>query len=169
MRVVAILFGVLMMVGGFLALSYPTMAYLSIAWLIGICILLEAIGETASLIDRRKSGRVDPWTVVSTILSFIVGALLIFSIYADMLLSAILTYLISIWIIMLGIMSVLKGSRDRKSGNMGWLPTLLGLMMILFGIVGFFSPSIIAFSTGVFAGVAIILSGIALAAQAIAY
>jgi uncharacterized membrane protein HdeD (DUF308 family) len=169
MRAVAILMGILMIIGGFAAMMMPGMTFFSLSWLIGLCMIIESIGEIFTLADRRKSGAMDGWSVLSAVLSMIVGVALISSLYAREVLSSIFVYLIAAWIIVLGVMAIMKGRRDRESGGLSWLPTLLGLLMIFFGIIGIISPSIIAISTGMFAAIGIILTGISLSAAALSY
>ena len=169
MRVAAMLMGVIMIIGGFVAMMMPGMTFFSFSWLVGLCMIVESIGETLSLIDRKKSGNIDAWSVISAALSFIVGVVLISSLYAQEILASVFVYFIAAWIIILGILAILKGRQDQKSGNMGWLPTLLGFLMIFFGIIGLISPSMLAISTGMFAAIGIIITGISLSAAALSY
>lgn len=165
MRVVSIILGLLMIIGGAVALFMPSLTFFSLSWLIGICIVIESIGEAVSLIDMRKNGKSSAWGFISAALSLIVGIVLISSTFAQQLLSSVLVYFIAGWIIVLGVLAMLK----NKKGSLGWLSVIIGLLMIVFGVMGILSPTIIAISTGIFAGIAVLLSGVGLIATAVSY
>lgn len=158
-----------MIVAGFVAVFMSDMTFFALTWLIGLAMVVEGVGEIISLIDGRKEGKMDPWALIAAIISIILGAFIIFSEYAELVAASFIIYFVAAWLVVLGVLSVLKANRDRKEGGMGWLPLLIGLLMIAFGIIGIVSPSFIAVAISVFAGLSLILSGASLAAQAIAY
>lgn len=169
MRVVSVLMGVLLALTGAVALFMPELTFFSISWIIGISLIIESIGETISLMDRRKTGKASAWGFFSAAVSLIVGLVLISSIFAREVISSVLIYLIAGWVIVLGFLVVMKGIKDGKGGNFGWFSILIGLLMIAFGVLGIFSPAVIAVSTGMFAGIAVLLSGVSLIATSISY
>ncbi|MEG2711351.1 MAG: DUF308 domain-containing protein, partial [Clostridia bacterium] len=64
MKILAVVMGVLLLVGGFYCLLAPGATFLSLGWIVGICMAINGIGLLFSYFERRKSGETDIWALV---------------------------------------------------------------------------------------------------------
>jgi uncharacterized membrane protein HdeD (DUF308 family) len=101
--------------------------------------------------------------VIRNILAVIVGVLVLLS----PVLSALLTvwffvYLVAIQAIVVGVMEIMFGIRERKAYAHIWPILLSGILYVLFGIVPAFEPLMGAIFFTIFAGVMMILFSIGL-------
>lgn len=155
--------GLVMLVAGLYAIFFPHLTILSLVLLAGALFLIDGIlGLWSLTFGHAKTGNF--WfDVIRNILAVIVGVLVLLS----PVLSALLTvwffvYLVAIQAIVVGVMEIMFGIRERKAYAHIWPILLSGLLYVLFGIVLAFEPLMGAIFFTIFAGVMMILFSIGL-------
>ena len=175
-KILAILLGLLIIVGGFYCTVTPGLTYLSLAWLAGFVILFDSVGVLSSWSDMKKLGHSNGWTLAGAIVSLIFGLALIFSIKLQIVTSAFMTYLIAFWIIMAGcirLAAAMKLRRYKKETGVslpglawGWV-LILGILMLIAGVLSLINPLALAVAIGFMVGISIIVAGANLIAFAL--
>jgi uncharacterized membrane protein HdeD (DUF308 family) len=155
--------GLIMLLAGLYAVIWPGTALLVLV-MVGAAVLLVdgLLGLWALTFGGAKTGNF--WfDVIRNILAVIVGVLVLLS----PVLSALLTvwffvYLVAIQAIVVGVMEIMFGIRERKAYAHIWPILLSGILYVLFGIVLAFEPLMGAIFFTIFAGVMMILFSIGL-------
>ena len=155
--------GLLMLLAGLYAVIWPTAALAVLVIAGGAILLIDGVlGLWSLTFGGAKTGNF--WfDVIRNILAVIVGVLVLLS----PVLSALLTvwffvYLVAIQAIVVGVMEIMFGIRERKAYAHIWPILLSGLLYVLFGIVLAFEPLMGAIFFTIFAGVMMILFSIGL-------
>ena len=178
-KVLMIVLGVLVVIGGCYCVATPGITYLAMVWVIGFMMFFHAIEDLVTYGDRKKAGLADGWNLASAILSCICGLAIIISGVAELVTSVVLLYFLFGWMIASGIISIIGAFRlkrlrehggaalERAVGKWGWY-LALGILMIFAGCFGFAHPLISAISIGLIVGIDIIVTGIQIIVAGIA-
>ncbi len=172
MRVLSIILGVILIIGGVFCIAYPTATFATLGWLVGILLLISGINGIAAYVTGRKSGGATVWDLVFGILTVVLGVFLLFSPLAVGITDIVLVYLFSIWMVVGGILRIVAGVGviRKHTGSKAWIWMLiLGILMILLGIFGFFFPLVNALAMGWMMGFFIIFQGFNLIAMGSVY
>ena len=170
MKIVTIILGVLMLIGGVYCAITPIATYSVLGWLIGLAMLAEGIGSVATWNERRKFGFADGWTLAGAIISIILGLILLFSFVAQWAIDVFIAYMIAAWLVIGGIVRIVAAVKLRKfNDNIGgesvigasWgLLLVLGILVTLFGVLCLFNPLSVMMGVGFMLGVSIVCVGI---------
>jgi uncharacterized membrane protein HdeD (DUF308 family) len=176
-RVLMIIMGILVFIGGLYCIARPGMTYLSLVWFIGIMMFFYAVEAIVSYGERKRLGLASGWNLVSAILACICGFAIIVSYYAEFIAAEMLVYILFGWLIASGLISIMAAFGLKKlpedaekvietvTGKW-WIHVIIGIFMILAGIFGFVHPLIGAIAIGLVVGVEILTSGIKMIAVA---
>ena len=166
-KVLTIILSILIIIAGFYCLFNPTMTYLSVGYLVGVIILFDSITNITIWADAKKYVEVSGWYLASAIISLIFSIVLLVSVRMQFIVDLMIIYMIAAWIITMGIMRISLAIRMKKV--MDKIPVFknkkrmavlaLGILMILFGIVCFFEPTVLSTMLGLFIGFMIIVIG----------
>ena len=83
-KVLSVILGILMIIGGLYCLFNPALTYLGIGYVIGVAMLLDAIARIHAWWQYRKNGDADGWMLAGGILSCIFGLVLIVDVAAQL-------------------------------------------------------------------------------------
>jgi uncharacterized membrane protein HdeD (DUF308 family) len=178
-KILLIVLGVLVVIGGFYCVATPGITYLAMIWVIGFMMFFHAIEDIVTYGDRKKEGLANGWNLASAILSCICGLFIVISGAAELVTGVVLLYFLFGWMIASGIISIIGAFRlkrlrehggaalERVVGKWGWY-LALGILMIIAGCFGFGHPLISALSIGLIVGIDIIVSGIQIIVAGIA-
>ena len=166
MKVLTILLGVLLAVGGIYCTIAPVETYSAIGWLIGLSMVVEGVGDAVTWNVRRKLGFANGWTLVGSIVSIVLGAFLVGSYVLQFAVDLFIAYLIAVWLVVIGIARIVAAIGARSSqgqGTSGWIVhVVLGVLIALLGILCVYNPLPIAVGVGFMLGLSIILAGVGL-------
>lgn len=169
MKVLSIILGVLLIIGGIYCVMTPGATFLSLGLILGISMLIDGFGAIAEYLRARKLGYPDGWVLAGGIGSVVLGVFLAFSNRMQFFTDALIAYTAGLWVFGMGITRIVRSIRiyqyrktlPQEARGSVWLWTLiLGIIMLVFGAYGFFHPMLMVFTLGVMLGYAIILSGI---------
>ncbi len=142
-RVLVILMGVLMIIGGVFCLMTPVETFLSIGYMVGVMILCDAIGNIVAWFHVRKYAQISGWYLVNAILSLIFGIIVIANMAMQFAVDMAIVYIVAAWVIAQGISRIslalkLKKVADilpKAFSNKKWVGILvLGILLSLIHI-----------------------------------
>ncbi|HAM15110.1 MAG TPA: hypothetical protein DCP91_04500 [Eggerthellaceae bacterium] len=169
MKVVVIILGVLMLIGGVYCLATPIATYAALGWLVGLAMLVEGIGSIATWNERRKMGFADGWTLAGAIVSIVLGLILLFSFVAQWAVDLFIAYMIAAWLVVGGIARIVASLHLRKflqeegpnAAGPSWvLLLILGILVVLLGVLCLFNPLSVMMGVGFMLGISIVCVGI---------
>ena len=161
MKIAAIIFGVLLIIGGVYCLMYPVATFGALGWLIAIAMFVEGVGSALTWKERRRYGLADGWTLAGAIVSILLGIGVLCSVAMQMALDTFLAYLIAAWLVFGGIARIMGGIKLNSIRSWGvrvkvqnwWLLVVAGILLVIMGIVCFIHPMIAMASVGMIMGV----------------
>ena len=176
-RIFTFIFGVLMIISGFYCLFHPAQMYLATVGIaVGIAMLFDGCGRFSIWMQARKLGMADGWMLFGAIISIVFGCIVLGSEAMQLGIDAFIIYYIAIWLIVMGIVVICRAFKLHKVhknwdtamlGTRWYLPLLLGILMILFGILCVCKPGVLAASIGILIGLGVISAGANLITMAV--
>ena len=103
MKILTIILGIFLLVGGFYCVFTPVATYAAIAWLIGLSMIIEGVASVITWSEMRRLGLANGLTLVGSILSIVLGVFLLGSHFLQFAVDMFIAYLIAIWLIVAGI------------------------------------------------------------------
>lgn len=174
-RVITIILGIAMICMGVYCLFTPAMTYLSVGYIVGFNMVLDAIGGIVTWSDRRDKGAADGWTLTGAIISLIFGVILLGSTAMQLVVDMMIVYIAAAWLVVLGVMRIVRGVKLHKVhkefdtnllGKRWWLILLMGILLAVCGILSFLNPAGLMIAIGINFGINIIVAGASLIAVA---
>ena len=171
MRIVKVILGVLLAVGGIYCMFTPIATYSVLAWLIGLAMIVEGVGGIITWIDRRNNGLANGWTLAGGIVSLLLGMILVGSYVLQFAMDAFIAYFIAIWLVVAGITRIVaaiavRSSLGREAAS-GWIiQIVLGVLIAILGVMCIFNPLSVVAGVGMMLGISIVFVGIDLAVSA---
>ena len=175
-NILAIIFGVLIVIGGIYCLMAPAATYMAQAWLLGIVMIADGIANIVTYSQLRKAGYSNGWTLLGAIISIIFGIVLLGSYAAQLAVDLFFAYMIAAWLIITGIMRIGFSLQMRKLnqgvqqhqpiGERWWFSLIVGILVVIVGIMCLFNPMIAVVSVGLLIGISIIFVGVSVIALA---
>ena len=198
MRVLQVILGVLVAMGGFYCCTYPVATEVSLSGILaivmGISMVVCGIGEILNWNDARKRGASSGWTLLGAIASLVLGlALLCCNFVASgIIVATFLSYFLCIWLIIGGVCRIGAARNLRKFGkavkectpnsrrekvaqekasevSKNWILVLVsGILMLLAGLCCLGSPIILVGFMGMCFGISMVVGGVSLVCLALA-
>ena len=167
-RILAVILGVMVIISGFYCLFSPNITYLMIGYMVGIAMILDSIGSFATWGQEKKEGTADGWMLACAILSAVLGFFVLNDAILQLSIDAFLAYYIAAWLVLRGIMSIVRAFKIRKLhknwdtkvlGTHWYLPLCIGILTCAFGILCMFKPLIVTTTVGIFISLGVISAG----------
>ncbi len=162
MKVISIILGVFLIIEGISCILTPVSTYLTLAWIIGVAMVIYSVSALCSYSERKRLGLADGWSFANAIVSLIFGVVLLFSYSMQLVVDVFMLYFASLWLILAGVFRIISTARLHKM-NLApyWVwSIILGIIMILSGVISLFFPGAMLISMGINLGIMIIISGI---------
>lgn len=160
MKVFSIILGILLIIGGFFCLFQPGATFLSLGLIVGILLLVNAIGTIIDFAAAKKgyrSGFDLAWGIIAGIL----GVLLIVNRSAQFMTDVVFIYIFATWLLIGGIIRIAVGFKMKGLGSTKWGWGLaMGIIFIILSILSFLNPVVTAFTIGFLLAVIVITAGI---------
>ncbi len=150
MTILSIIFGVLMIICGFSFMFTPLITFMDAGWFIVILVAVYGlIGLIKGISEKTYGVR-----FVFSVLSVIFGIAVIFFPRLMLLADGVLIYMVAVWFVMQGFVSVFTAVNVTKRLDSGlWILQLIfGILGILLGCYSFFHPALVAVSIGFLIG-----------------
>lgn len=167
MRVLTIVLGVLLAIGGFYCMLAPVATYATLGWLIGLSMVIEGVGSVITWNSRRSLGLANGWMLAGSIVSIVLGVFLLGSYALQFAVDMFFAYLIAIWLVVSGITRIVgaisvRGSLGQERAR-GWvLQLVLGVLIVIMGVLCIFNPLSVMAGVGLMWGMSIVIVGVGL-------
>ena len=170
-KVLSIVLGILMIGCGVYCMFTPQDTYMSLGLVVGFSMIMYAVADFVIWGQEKRLGIVDGWTLAAGILSAVLGFFIINSSALQLGIDAFYAYYIAAWLVVLGIMVIVRAAKMRRFhknwntkmiGTRWVVPLIIGILMIAFGVLCLFKPVITVTMVGIFMGLGVVVSGIAL-------
>lgn len=170
-KILGIVLGVITIILGLYCLFTPGMAYLSLGYCVGFAMVMDSITEICFWWVAKSEGKADGWMLAGAILSLVFGFFVLNSALLRLSIDIFIAYYVAIWLIIRGGIVIARAFQLRKYhhdyntikvGKQWYLPLVVGILMILFGLLCCFNPAIMASAIGIFIGLGIVSSGASL-------
>lgn len=150
--------GILFVLFGVLAVLLPFVATLTITLIVGWLLLISGIFQ--GILSFQKMGsRGFFWSLLSALLSFVIGILLVVRPFQGM---VTLTILLAAFFVIEGVFEILMALEYRPAGRWGWL-LFSGITALILAVIIFSGlPGTAAWAIGLLLGINMIFFGFAL-------
>jgi uncharacterized membrane protein HdeD (DUF308 family) len=152
----SILWGILLLICGLLAIAMPLASSIGLVLLLGWLILFSAIWHLIYAFQAGSVGGV-LWQIVLALLYGFVG---IYMLFHPLLGVLSLTLVLGIFLLIEGIFEIILYFNIRKTRNAGWVLLDGIITLILGGLIWFHWPSTSVWVVGTLVGISLIFSGI---------
>jgi uncharacterized membrane protein HdeD (DUF308 family) len=149
---------------GMVALIWPTITLLALAWAFGIYAIIDGVAQIIDGIRRRDRPR---WWVSLLLGLLAVAAGAVALIWPDITAVA-LAVLVGIWLVVTGVIEIISAAQQRRERRrVAWLG-LAGVLSVMAGVLALAWPVLGAFALAALLGVFAMVYGAVLAALALA-
>lgn len=171
MKVITIILGVLLAIGGVYCMFAPIATYATIGWLIGASMVIDGVARIVMWSELRKTGNASGWTLAGAIVSLLLGIFLLGSYVAQFAVDLFIAYLIAAWLVIGGITRIIAAFELRNlqktsgpfAGSGSWASILaIGAIITILGVLCIFNPTAVMISVGFLLGLSIVTTGVAL-------
>lgn len=174
MKILGIILGVMVVVGGVFCMLTPILTFASLGWVIGAVMVAEGIANIFTWSSRKNAGFADGWTLAGAILSTVLGLAIVCSGFLQFAVDDILAYLVAFWLIAGGFARIfaafsLRGMyKDGAPVGKNWgLILLAGICVVVMGFICLFHPLLTMASAGFLVGLGIVSAGCSLIAASL--
>ena len=167
-KVLAVIFGVLMIAAGISCLFQPAYTSLILGYALGLSMVFDAVGGFIYWHNEKKEGNADGWMLTSAILSAVFGFFILNNIILKGIVDLFIIYYFAVWLLCHGILDIVlafrirrfhKNFETKKVGTRWYIRLCLGILICAFGVICLVKPLIMASIIGVFIGLGIISAG----------
>lgn len=133
---VLVVYGVIAVLFGVLAITQPLGAAIGLAWAMGVMALVEGGASVIALFDRNayiSRG----WLVLYALASLLFGVVAIINPLA---VASILLIILAVWLVLAGVFRIMLAIRIRKHVEGEWLIALSGVLSLVLGVLFILSP-----------------------------
>ncbi|HVJ37668.1 MAG TPA: DUF308 domain-containing protein [Stenotrophomonas sp.] len=153
---VLLLYGVLGVLFGLIAVTRPVAAAAALAWALGVMALAEGLVSLLALFDKQVAIS-KAWLALYAVVSIVFGLLTVFNPVAT---AGVLLLFLAAWLIVAGVYRIVFAIRVRKQIRGEWLIALSGLLAIVLGGLFILNPASGLAVTTIWIGAAAIVYGI---------
>ena len=156
MSVISIIFGILLIIGGFSCMYQPFFTFLSTGYFITILMLVYGVFGIVRFFQKKTS----VLDLIVSILAVIIGVVCLVHPVQSLIVDKIILYLIAAWLLVQGIVTIFM-SFNARDEQKGWFwGVIIGALGILAGIYSFAHPGITALAEGVLIGLYFVEAGL---------
>ena len=158
MSILLIILGILLILCGVSCIFTPILTFMQTGIILMILLLVYGIAGIVKAVAQKEYGL----NFAFSILSVILGIIIMVVPGMDILTDGVLIYMMACWFILQGIVSIALSVKFRGiNGGKKWIwGIVFGAVGILLGIYSVFHPLLLAFTTGILIGVYFVVSGI---------
>lgn len=154
----AIILSACMMMLGIVMMIWPNVSALVVCYLMGAICIATGIYELIRYFDLGVVGILFRYDLLVSILSILVGIILLFHPLGAL---TILPIILGFYIIIAGVFSIQISTESRRFGmNDWWMSLVFGIVGIIFGLLMVINPFAGASTLMEFIGIALLLTGI---------
>jgi len=153
---VLLLYGVLGVLFGLIAMTRPVAAAAALAWALGVMALAEGLVSLLALFDKQVAiSKI--WLALYAIVSIMFGLLTVFNPIKT---AGLLLLFLAAWLIVAGVYRIVFAIRIRKEITGEWLIALSGFLAIVLGVLYVLNPIVGLKVTTIWIGAAALVYGV---------
>ncbi len=157
MRVFKIAAGVILILTGVFCFANPGATFLSVAFLLGLAMLLSGLSGTMAYLWLSRKGESSNSLMIEGLTNIILGGLVLSN---QILADAAIPVFFGVWVIFTGVIRIVEGYSNRSSGKMKLIWYLaLGALGVAAGLYSFYNTVLLALSPIMLAGVLFVVQG----------
>ncbi|HIW21297.1 MAG TPA: DUF308 domain-containing protein [Candidatus Dorea intestinavium] len=161
MKLLTIIMGILLILGGIACIFMPGITFLNIAWILGICFLIIGVHIILAYFRNKERLNASIWDLISGGLTVIFGVLLLTNIYAKFLTEAMIIYGFVIWLLATGAMRIIASLALKRNEFSHWIwMFLVGVLTLIIGLYALFHPQVTARVLGYLIGILVMIQGV---------
>lgn len=163
-KILGVILGVLMCIGGVFCLANPAATYASISAVFAITLVESAVGYFFIWNAKRKLGQKDGWLLFGAILSLVAGFVIASNAFAQFIVDSAFLGVAAAYMLMMGIFAIVLAFKVKKTiKNSKWIALLvMGILLTACAILSFINPIALAISLGINMAINIIMTGVSL-------
>lgn len=164
MIIIALILGILFVVGGFSCMFTPLATFLSTGYFLGIMLFIYGLMGILQAItnkDRHILG------IITSILAFLVGVIAIVRPGSALQFDRLVLYLMAAWVALQGISSIVISIQCRKVKKSWVLGLIVGILGVLLALYSFSHPLFLAVTAGFLIGFFLLQAGLNLISLAV--
>ena len=163
-KVLGIILGVLMCIGGFYCMMAPGLAFSSLTVVFGITLIESAVAYFVFWLNVKDLKVNSSKLLINAILSLLAGIGLLTNIFTQLFVETFLIYMIAIVMTIRGIMQIAHSFDIKKviPGTKWVLNLICGILVTISGIMCIVNPIVLAITVGIIIAINIFTSGIIL-------
>ena len=162
MKILGIIFGILMVIGGGYCIASPGVTFMSLLIVLAITMIEWAIANLILWIKVKKAGGKNGRLIVNAIVSAIAGIGLLTNAFAQFFTADFMLIMIALIVLAGGVELIIKAFNLKKLPRLKkfWIPALiLGILMTISGVMSLINPVALALTLGVMTGIDIMMAG----------
>lgn len=158
MQIFMIVLGVLLVICGISCMFTPLITVMELGYFLALLLLVYGIAHIARSVSSKEYGM----DFVFSILSVILGILIIVFPGLKRMTNGMLLYIMAAWFIIQGVISIYNAVKTKKTCNGSkWIWGMcIGILGIIVGVYSAFHPVVLALTVGMMVGCYFIVSGI---------
>lgn len=158
MQAVLLIIGVVLIFVGVVALVSPESTLLSIAFVLGLGLLVSGVGSILIYATMRDFSLGGGWMLADGIITTLLALFLLFNPIKT---AAVIPYIFALWVMFSGILKLVHSFEVKKLEVSGWLGMLLlGMVGVLLGFAALFNPIAAMITISILIGIFLIFQGI---------
>lgn len=155
---IALLKGAMLIVFGIWILRSPSESIVKLSIVFGILIIVSGLLEVWLAFSNKQKKLSWEWTLTSGILDILLGAFLVANPEIILLL---ITFFVSIWLLIRGILSIRLATIVKKEGGSGYgFNMVLGILLIILAVVFIWHPEVLGITIAFWTALSFIFLGI---------
>ena len=134
MKIVTIVSGIVLTLAGIWSIALPGVSYASMAFLLGVAMLIHGICEILNCVTEHRSSNASGYIFAEGIFTIILS----FIVLGDQLIADVMVPMFfGMWLLMSGLMHIMQALAVRKKGEKNWKLALgFGILNGIFGCSG---------------------------------
>lgn len=134
-----IVIGVLLILCGILAATYPGLALVAVTTMVGVGYLVSGVGDAAAYFRLRRRVDVSGWALAYAVLDIVLGLLLLLYPVAF---AAFVPWIVAFGFLLFGVVEIWISWKSKQAGGPLWgLGLLSGAVNVLCALALFFVPA----------------------------
>lgn len=167
MKIFNCIFGVFAFLGAMYCIAFPGLTFINSGWLVsillgvwGICAIFDYATNKNNPNKSKVTGAMGALGLVAGIGASVVSILSVFMPSVQILLDMTILCVFASWLVISGVTSTVFAVKAKGLDGKGWILSLvLGILVILSGIYGFFHLIFMAQTIGILIGMLLIVYG----------
>lgn len=170
-RLIGIVLGALMCIGGVYCLLDPTLAFINLIVVFGFALVGVSIGYFIFYLKLNKLGISSGTLLVNSLLSIVLGLLLICDFFTQIIVENVVVYFIAGYMVFAGISTIMNSFKlkDYLHSSFWIILFIFGVLTFIAGFLSLVNPIVVVISIGVLIAVDMFIVGSSLITVSIFY